>query len=114
MQELASYRCHKIVQAGEIVRIEAIYAKEGDRPSSFRVHCKAADESAGVVIKETPYGVFARLISERGSVEDALGQMLVVYAGGFISWSPKDEFGQGYTLLGEQDAGGRYIGLDHA
>jgi hypothetical protein len=114
MSELASYRCHKVVKAGEIKQIDAIYPREGGAaaaPSSFRVHVRAGDAHAGVVIKDVPYGTFARLISETGGTIEALGQMLVVYDEGFVSWSPRDAFEAGYTLLGEEDAGGRYIGL---
>jgi hypothetical protein len=111
MSELAAWQSHKIVKAGEIKQIDAVFAAEGDRPSSFRVHVKAGDAHAGVVIKDVPYGTFARLISETGGTIEALGQILVVYDDGFVSWSPRDAFEAGYTLLGEEDAGGRYIGL---
>ena len=108
MSELASWQCHKTVKAGEIVRIEAVYAHEGARPSAFRVHCKGSSEEAGVVIKQVPYGVFARLIAERSSTEEALGAFLVVYQDGHVSWSPKGAFEEGYKRLGVEEAGGGY------
>lgn len=112
--ELASWRCHKVVKAGEIKQIDSIYAREGEAPSSFRVHVKAGDAHAGVVIKDVPYGVFARLIAETGGTTEAIGAVLVQYDDGYCSWSPRDAFERGYTLLGEEDAGGRYIGLNRA
>ena len=112
MTELATWQSHKKVRAGEITRIDAVYTKEGEAPTSFRVHCKAADERAGVVIIEAPYGTFARLIAETGGTTTAIGEMLVIYASGYVTWSPKAEFDEGYTLLGVPDGTGRYIGLD--
>jgi hypothetical protein len=111
MTDLATWQSHKKVRAGEIVRIDSIYDKVGDAPSRFRVHAKSDDESAGVVIKDVPYGVFARLVAETGATIDAIGGVLVFYSDGYCSWSPKDAFLEGYTKLGTEDAGGNYIGL---
>ena len=114
MTELATWQCFKKVRAGQIRQIDAIYAHEGERPSSFRVHCNAAEEKAGVVIIEAPYGTFSRLITERGSTEDALGAYLVIDADGTITWEPSEAFESGHKLLGVPDADGRYIGLARA
>lgn len=112
MNELAIWQCHKRVRAGKIQRIDAVY-KNDQHPGLFRVHVRPADEGAGLVIREVPYGVFARLIAETGTVNEAIGQMLIVYDDGFVSWSPKETFSRGYALLGEEDAGGAYIGREN-
>lgn len=82
---LASWRSHKVVQAG---KIKAISAEKG---VIAELEVQMADGNVTVV--KPSEKLFAR-----GNAE--VGDYLVLYGDGYVSWSPALAFEEGYTLLG--------------
>jgi hypothetical protein len=82
MSELATWFCHKIVQAGRILTVTS----QGGVVNRLLV--ELADGSAGHV--QVPPDFAARATPK-------IGDYLVVYADGHKSWSPAATFEDGYT-----------------
>lgn len=79
---LPKWKCHKVVRAAKIVRMDGNPHGRGST-SDVTLDC-------GVVTVEA--AVFARKMPE-------LGDYLVVYDDGYVSWSPAKAFEDGYTPL---------------
>jgi hypothetical protein len=79
--KLPRWKCHKIVEADKIKSIT--YDREG-----LRWHLEG-----GTVVAISPQ------IISRG--EPKTGDYYVVYEDGYISWSPKKAFEEGYTRMEE-------------
>jgi hypothetical protein len=77
------YRSHKIVEAAEIVRLQ-----DHARGPLVTVHL------AGGHSQEVGEIVFTR-------GRPHTGDFLVIYDDGYVSWSPRDKFLDGYTRIGE-------------
>lgn len=75
---MRKYRCHKVVEAGVISEV----VKE-----AFVIYTDNGDEACGV-----PANFFAR-----GTPQ--VGDYLVAYEDGYLSWSPKAVFEAGYSPL---------------
>lgn len=76
---MRKYRSHKIVEAGLILEI-----------SEDRTKVRVDDEWIDV-----PSGIFVRGMPKIGA------DFLVRYADGYISWSPKHAFREGYSEVNE-------------
>lgn len=86
--ELAQYRCHKEVHAGEITYIEPSDAN--DPASTMILHVR--DSNGGVVEKEVTAGWMQKHTPQ-------VGGYFVTYADGYESYSPAEAFNDGYTRL---------------
>lgn len=89
MQELPSYKCHKVVQAFKIVGFEKL-------PHGLRV---SGDSGNGLVVTEEQFvRVKKAAESDADAGPDTLGY-LVIYEDGYVSYSPSKAFEEGYTLI---------------
>lgn len=80
---LQRYRCHKIVEAAEIVSI-----------SGNRVWMKQSD----------PIDVSNEWLSRfHPETSDGMGGYFIRYADGYESWSPTQAFEEGYTRITDED-----------
>lgn len=79
---LPRYRSHKIVRAAPILRF-------GRDPGEV-----VLDVPGGEVTLLLPPGIFAR-------ARPVAGDYIVIYEGGYASWSPKIVFEGGYTVIEE-------------
>ncbi len=75
---MKTYKCHKIVQAGVITGADF-----------YRHRLKIEGEKEVISV---PDGFFARGTPKAGDY-------LVKYPGGYLSWSPKIEFEEGYSEI---------------
>lgn len=87
--QLARYRSHKIVRAGQIQSVERIEAL-----GQFFLRITTV---GGVVLEENSRPWLDRLPSQM------LGGYYVVYADGYSSWSPAEAFESGNTLIQEAE-----------
>ncbi|MDE3114160.1 MAG: hypothetical protein KGL26_01045 [Pseudomonadota bacterium] len=87
--ELQQYECHKKVRAGRIARINLL--PTGD----YEVHCQLADGRSEHF--EVPAQVFARSFPK-------IGDYLVHYEDGYLSWSPAEVFESGYKAVRQAPA----------
>lgn len=81
---MKKYRCHKVVEAGKIEKILTERRPDGKTRVTIR--------DGGTI--EVERKIFARGMP-------AIGDYLVRYEDGYISWSPAKAFEAGYTLLEE-------------
>lgn len=81
------YRCHKEVYALQIAAIQTIY--ENDLPTRRRA-------LVPVLASYAPIEVEPEWFTKH---EPQAGGYYVVYQDGYRSFSPKDAFEQGYTLI---------------
>lgn len=84
---MRKYKSHKVVEAGRIDM------KPG--PIADIVYISDPDGD-GMIPVQVPDGVFARGVPNEGDY-------LVRYEDGYMSWSPKEAFESGYSLLSEAD-----------
>ena len=85
--ELPRYRCHKIVQAAKITRIdpEPEWSRgSGNWPMHLDGHRFPIPVHTSWIVKHKP----------------VVGGYYVVYEDGYASYSPADAFEAGYTLIG--------------
>lgn len=75
---MKKYQCHKVVEAAQITAVEIT----GEH---------AARVGAGQYIFELTFGAKAPVV----------GDYVVRYADGYVSWSPAQPFEEGYTPLAE-------------
>ncbi len=87
--EMPRYKCHKIVHA---LRIQEIFDVEG----AIGLHFE--DKQYAPIKIEYPEAARIKQAWSSHIESDDLGY-LVVYEGGYRSWSPTKEFEDGYTLL---------------
>jgi hypothetical protein len=87
---LRRYRCHKIVQAGEI---KAIEKSEGGQGEEAYVRHAVLENGSRFGSK----ALFARGVP-------AVGDFIVVYDDGYVSWSPKKAFLDGYSPIDDSGA----------
>jgi len=102
--QLPKYRSHKVVVAGQIVRIERTglnYETYPDGDSGFRWHINATPGQLNpqIVVVIVSNALLHRDAPRRPKVED----FYVRYDDGYESWSPAKAFIAGYTLV-EGDA----------
>lgn len=76
---LASWKCHKVVKTGKIMALPA------DGP-----HIPVEDARGATYMLSVPDDTF-----KRG--RPAVGDYIVIYEDGYISWSPAKAFEDGYT-----------------
>lgn len=81
---LPLYVSHKEVRATAILEVSATYAS-----GACALLIKVGDDEQTF---ETDAGFASRAIPEPGD-------MLVIYGDGYQSWSPRDVFGDGYSLV---------------
>lgn len=87
VNSLPQYRSHKIVRAAEIL----------DWASDFPAHMRVRV----VTPNGEPHTIKAKSnIFARG--EPQVGDYLVIYDDGYISWSPRGPFEEGYTIMVEE------------
>lgn len=82
---LRTYRCHKIVQAGEIKSLEQQEGSDG----------KTATVRHAVLEDGSRYG--SKELFARGT--PAVGDFIVIYDDGYVSWSPRKAFLDGYSPI---------------
>lgn len=82
---MRKYKCHKIVEADQIIQISQSENKVWLKGDSM-------DTSTGV-----PQDFFARGVPN-------IGDYFVVYENNYVSWSPKKVFEDGYTQIQEEVA----------
>lgn len=82
MSELAEWKCHKVVKAGKVLDAPIL--------TDLEVTVEGADGAECEV--QVPSNAFAR-----GA--PAIGDYIVIYEDGYISWSPAKAFEDGYTRL---------------
>jgi hypothetical protein len=87
------YRSHKIVEAGQIVSFTVETSEAGRPTGAYVVKISADGVEEDVTV---PPAVFMRGVP-------APGDYLVKYEGGYISWSPKKAFEDGYTADPESE-----------
>lgn len=80
MGQLADWKCHKIVKAGKVLAAPI--------PGDLEVTVEGADGVECEVAVQR--NAFARGIP-------AIGNYIVVYEDGYVSWSPAKAFEEGYT-----------------
>ena len=87
VKELPRYKCHKVVHAMELERVEPMPMASGGGVTLF-----PKDESyQPIVCNEEYLCKHRRLVESRG--------YYVVYEDGYESWSPTEAFEEGYTLI---------------
>lgn len=94
---LANWQCHKIVAAGKIVEVfygTRAATEEGNAPVKFAeaLRVETADGTACATPVCPGDAFFAR-------GEPAIGDYLVKYEDGYLSWSPAKAFEDGYTKI---------------
>lgn len=88
---MRKYQCHKTVEAAEIV---GVYTPHGAATEGY-VNFLDTDGKRCVQLAETGKGnLFAR-------GRPHVGDYLVKYDDGYMAWSPKQAFEDGYTLIRE-------------
>lgn len=91
---MRKYRSHKVVEAGEIIGFDWQEHIAGDWPAGVHntVTIRATDAASADQVIQVPRDFFARSRPQ-------LGDYLVRYADGYLSWSPKAAFEDGYTAV---------------
>lgn len=102
---LPQWRCHKVVGAFKITRIEAVPAAGEVRVSRYRL---AGEYFSGQFVEVGLTFFRARSSDNRRELEvphDYVGGYLVQYEDGYLSWSPAEAFEKGYTPIGDGHVG---------
>lgn len=86
---MQKYKCHKIVEAGQIDRFDGVMTPEGQ---------------LGVVLRggervDMPPADYRRLTTMAAASGQHFGGYLIRYADGYLSWSPEDVFLDGYAEI---------------
>ncbi len=93
-REMPRYKCHKIVHALKIERVvRQIHPEKDD------VEFRFIDKGFAPIVIEAPEGMRIRqaMLNKDKEGEPLDTGYLVVYKGGYRSWSPTKEFEEGYT-----------------
>ncbi|HEX8838178.1 MAG TPA: hypothetical protein VF748_14650 [Candidatus Acidoferrum sp.] len=96
MGELAQWSCHKIVRAGEII---GVIGQTEPGHGQFVLH---VIDCHG---QRTPAQLPIARVMASGKIPMA-GDFFVVYRDGYTSWSPRQEFLDGYSPLEQHEASG--------
>lgn len=87
---LPTYRCHKVVSAGKIVKVEPA-------PNGAVLQCPIPGDPDG---ESLFISVDANYLRKHGDVKGGMvGGYFVEYEDGYWSWSPAEAFEGGYTLI---------------
>lgn len=89
---LRKYRCHKVVQAAEIKALEEMPNTIQPGGETILRHAVLEDGSR--------YG--SKELFSRGT--PAVGDFIVIYDDGYISWSPRKAFLDGYSPIDHSGA----------
>jgi len=90
--ELPKYKCHKVVHALEIAKIEL------DSDKALEEN-RETDGTATIYPVDTDYAPFKVNANYIHKHNPQAKGYYVVYEGGYTSWSPKDVFEKGYSLI---------------
>lgn len=99
MTTMQLYHCHKIVEASKITLVTSI-SGTGEDNKPYIIPHKAEVETAD--------GIFNVSYGEK---MPAIGDYLVRYADGYVSWSPAKAFEEGYTAIPSGQSGDAMYGL---
>ena len=89
---MLKYRSHKVVEAAEIERVPLVNNGVGLFPFGVAIREPLQDGRYCIHVMVVPVDFFGR-----GTPEP--GDYFVQYDDGYVSWSPKKQFEDGYTLV---------------